>query len=97
MNDEKTICPYCKEEIKTDAIKCKHCGEKVGYNKQVGGCLPCIAGLLIPGMGQYMNNKGCGISLAVFATCLICYASGILAPVGAIIQIVAALVSVSGD
>ncbi len=21
------VCPYCKEEIKVDAVKCKHCGE----------------------------------------------------------------------
>ncbi len=25
MTDEKTTCPYCKEVIKPDAIKCKHC------------------------------------------------------------------------
>lgn len=23
--EETTICPYCKEEIKTGAVKCKHC------------------------------------------------------------------------
>lgn len=23
--DEKTYCPFCKEEVKADAVKCKHC------------------------------------------------------------------------
>ena len=27
METETKLCPYCKEEIKVDAIKCKHCGE----------------------------------------------------------------------
>jgi hypothetical protein len=26
---EKT-CPYCKEQILADAIKCKHCGTALG-------------------------------------------------------------------
>lgn len=31
MTTEKTIrtCPYCKEEIKAGAVKCKHCGSKL--------------------------------------------------------------------
>jgi hypothetical protein len=26
---ETRQCPYCKEEIKSDAIKCKHCGSRI--------------------------------------------------------------------
>lgn len=31
MTDEKTnhTCPYCKEDIKYEAIKCKHCGSRI--------------------------------------------------------------------
>jgi len=30
-------CPYCKERIKTDAIKCKHCGEWLNVEKKEKG------------------------------------------------------------
>lgn len=27
MNPEYKLCPFCDEEIKVNAVKCKHCGE----------------------------------------------------------------------
>lgn len=27
--DETRQCPYCKEQIKSEAIKCKHCGSRI--------------------------------------------------------------------
>jgi hypothetical protein len=27
MNENHISCPYCKEDILSGAIKCKHCGE----------------------------------------------------------------------
>ena len=32
------ICPYCAEEVRAEAIKCKHCGSYIGGRKRaVGG------------------------------------------------------------
>jgi DNA-directed RNA polymerase subunit RPC12/RpoP len=29
MATHDSACPYCKEGIKADAVKCKHCGSAV--------------------------------------------------------------------
>lgn len=30
MNDGLVKCPYCKEKVKPDAVKCRHCQSKLG-------------------------------------------------------------------
>lgn len=35
------LCPYCKEEIKSEAVRCKHCGSSVAPEKPShGGTCP---------------------------------------------------------
>lgn len=74
MTDEiqqrpSTTCPYCAEEIKADAKKCKHCGEFLdpqlagqrAPQKPINPGTAAVLSLLIPGAGQmYKGQVGLG-------------------------------------
>lgn len=36
-NDESRSCPFCAEEIRVEAVKCKHCGSAVVPVQAMGG------------------------------------------------------------
>lgn len=42
------VCPYCKEEIKEGAVKCKNCGEFTKHRIRVGPLLRTLFQILIP-------------------------------------------------
>lgn len=69
MTNETKTCPYCGEEINTEAQKCKHCGEWL--NKRYGNSwaktyLLCIF-LGILGAHNFYNKKT-GIAIAQLLT-----------------------------
>jgi len=75
-NSSQTVeCPYCKEDVKVDAIKCKHCGSRISPQKPSHGgtcpyckeqikpeaivCRYCKSALGPKPQGG-MNGGGCG-------------------------------------
>lgn len=64
MNEmaETRQCPYCKEEIKAEAIRCKHCRSSVAPEKAShGGTCPYCRETVHP---DAIKCKHCGASLA---------------------------------
>jgi hypothetical protein len=44
-------CPQCKEEIQDDAVKCKHCGEKLDFGSK------------LQEVGKGLTSCGCALML----------------------------------
>jgi hypothetical protein len=78
-NDVTRLCPHCKEEIKADAIKCKHCGSRVAPARPAhGGTCPYCKDSIHPEAirckhchsvvgGQPDAGCGCGKGVAGYA------------------------------
>lgn len=70
VNNEKNTCntcPYCKEEIKPEAIKCKHCSSKLGKaTPSHEGVCPFCKESIKP---DAIKCKHCKTSLATDSDC----------------------------
>ncbi len=71
-------CPYCVEEIQDEAIKCRHCGERLDAPKKTANIEPSQEIWGKPkektgwGFWKIALGVGCGVLLAIFAVLFGC-------------------------
>lgn len=69
VNPGTRECPFCKEEIKADAVKCKHCGSRIAATQpEHGGVCPFCKesinpeAILCKHCKSNLRTKECGCS-----------------------------------
>lgn len=51
-------CPYCKEDIHDEAIKCKHCGSMLSQGSSAVEASPSVFGYFVKGLKNYATFSG---------------------------------------
>lgn len=100
-NSQYKQCPFCAEDIKADAIKCKHCGEMLDGAKKSAPKVKkwdkgvaILISLFLPGFGHIYKGK-VGAGLLWFLFSVLGYAMFVVP--GVFIHILALLAAGSGD
>ncbi len=73
-------CPFCKEEIRADALKCKHCGERLDIPEKSSATAGCLGFLLGPVGLWYKGHWAAGFAWLVMAMIIGGASGGLLFP-----------------
>ena len=89
-------CPFCAEDIKDEALVCKHCGRELATGRTGRESIPnagiaFLLSVIIPGAGQmYVGKVGAGIAWFLFT--IVAYA--LFLPLGAFLHLMCVIIAV---
>ena len=95
-SSETKKCPYCAEEIKQEALKCKHCGEILDGNiRMARSPQPQFTQQKVQKWSPGMDKGDVGIGILWFVITIIGYVFFIVP--GLILHLICIVTAASGD